>query len=161
MATARSWTSRKTRASAHARSTRAAAWGDFDEDGDPDLLVGFTPGAAGSVLRLYRNTKGKFADVTTQHGLGVGTGAVRQPVWFDFDAHGDLDLFVAFRDRANALFLNDLLRGGSGTFRDVAARRGPGRHAKKRGRRLVRLRSGSRSRLMFSFALATGANRAV
>jgi FG-GAP-like repeat len=111
MATARSWTSRKTRASAHARSTRAAAWGDFDEDGDPDLLVGFTPGAAGSVLRLYRNTKGKFADVTTQHGLGVGTGAVRQPVWFDFDAHGDLDLFVAFRDRANALFLNDLLRG--------------------------------------------------
>jgi FG-GAP-like repeat len=106
---------------ADARSTRAAAWGDFDEDGDPDLLVGFTPGAAGSVLRLYRNTKGKFADVTTQYGLGVGTGTVRQPVWIDFDADGDLDLFVAFRDRANALFLNDLLRGGSGTFRDVAA----------------------------------------
>ena len=93
---------------ADARPTRAAAWGDADRDGDADLLVGFTPGPeASSVLRFYRNTKGVFTDETARVGLSIATGAVRQPVWVDFDGDRDLDLFVAFRDRANALFRND------------------------------------------------------
>jgi hypothetical protein len=96
------------------RATRAAAWGDFDRDGDPDLLVGYTPGAQ-SVLQLYRNQNGRFGNVTAASGLSVDTGAVRQPVWVDFDNDGDLDLFVGFRDRANALFRND-----GGKFTDVA-----------------------------------------
>lgn len=36
-------------------------------------------------------------------------------MWVDFDGDGDLDLFVAFRERANALFRND-----GGRFTDVA-----------------------------------------
>ncbi len=99
---------------ADARATRAAAWADVDADGDPDLLVGFTPGA-GPVIRLYRNDGGHFTDVTSASRLLVETGAVRQPVFIDFDADGDLDLFVAFRDRANALF-----RNYAGHFVDVA-----------------------------------------
>jgi hypothetical protein len=101
---------------ADARATRAAAWGDFDGDGDPDLLVGFAPGAAGPVLRLYRNDRGRFADVTSAAGIAVATGAVRQPAWIDMDADGDLDLYVGFRDRADALFRNN-----RGVFTDVAA----------------------------------------
>jgi FG-GAP-like repeat/ASPIC and UnbV len=107
---------------ADARAARAAAWGDFDADGDPDLLVGFAPGA-GSVLRLYRNDRAgatfTFADITDAAGLAVATGAVRQPAWIDLDADGDLDLFVAFRDRPNTLFRND-----KGTFTDIAAAAG-------------------------------------
>jgi hypothetical protein len=99
---------------ADARPTRAAAWGDFDADGDPDLLVGFAAGA-GSALRLYRNDGGRFVDITTMAGLAVDSAAVRQPAWVDVDADGDLDLFVAFRDRANAFFRND-----GGRFTDVA-----------------------------------------
>lgn len=100
---------------ADARATRAAAWSDIDADGDPDLLLGFTPGA-GPVLRLYRNDGVRFTDITAASGLTVETGAVRQPVFIDVDGDGDLDLFVAFRDRANML-----LRNSGGVFTDVAA----------------------------------------
>ena len=103
---------------ADTRPTRAAAWGDFDADGDPDLLVGFTPGDT-SVLRLYANGRKagrpSFTDVTLQAGLSVKDGAVRQLSWVDYDGDGDLDLFVAFRDRPNALYRND-----RNTFTDVA-----------------------------------------
>ncbi|MBP9106781.1 MAG: VCBS repeat-containing protein [Gemmatimonadaceae bacterium] len=99
---------------ADARPTRAAAWGDVDADGDPDLLVGFTPGAGG-VLRLYRNVGGRFVDVTREVGVTIDSGAVRQPAFVDIDGDGDLDLYVAFRDKPNVLFRNE-----SGHFADVA-----------------------------------------
>lgn len=97
------------------RPTRAAAWGDMDADGDPDLLVGFAPGV-GSTLTLYRNEAGRFVDATHSAGLTVSGGAVRQPAWVDVDGDGDLDLFVAFRDRPNALYRND-----GGRFTNIAA----------------------------------------
>lgn len=103
---------------ADARATRAAAWGDYDADGDPDLLLGFTAGEGG-VLRLYRNEAGRFVDVTSASGLTTDRGAVRQPVWVDFDGDNDLDLFIGFRDRANAMFVNE-----RGRFTDRAAERG-------------------------------------
>jgi FG-GAP-like repeat len=100
---------------AHARPTRAAAWGDYDGDGDPDLAIGFAPGD-GSVLTIHQNSAGRFVDVTAAAHLGVEAGAIRQLAWIDLDADGDLDLFAAFRDRANALFRND-----TGVFVDIAA----------------------------------------
>lgn len=101
---------------ADSRPTRAAAWADVDADGDPDLLLGFTPRKDASVLTLYRNDASKFSDITAAAGLVVATGAVRQPAFVDFDADGDLDLFIAYRDRPNALYKND-----GGKFADVAA----------------------------------------
>lgn len=100
---------------ADSRPTRASAWGDVDADGDPDLLLGFTPSPNQSVLKLYRNTGGTFTDITTESGLMVPTGAVRQPAFVDVDADGDLDLFIAFRDRGNALYRND-----GGKLTDIA-----------------------------------------
>src|SRR6266542_2985455 len=45
----------------------AAAWIDYDGDGRPDILLG--NGFHG--LRLYRNTGGKFEDVSDKVGLGA------------------------------------------------------------------------------------------
>jgi hypothetical protein len=99
---------------ADARATRSAAWGDADADGDPDLLLGFA-GPAG-ILKLYRNDAGRFTDITRESGLRRDSAAVRQLSWIDLDADGDLDLFVAFRDKPNALYRNE-----AGRFTDVAA----------------------------------------
>ena len=101
---------------ADARATRSAAWGDYDADGDPDLLLGFAPGTA-SVLKLYRNDAGRFSDVTQAASLTRSDSAgVRQFAWIDLDADGDLDLFVALRDRPNAMYRND-----AGRFSDIAS----------------------------------------
>lgn len=98
--------------------TRAAAWGDFDADGAPDLYVGFIDGAT-KPNRLYHNEGGKrFVDVAAQYAVNL-RGVTRQPSWIDFDGDGDVDLFVAFRDRPNVLFRND-----GKTFVNVAAELG-------------------------------------
>ncbi len=103
---------------ATARATRSAAWADYDGDGDPDLLVGYAPGPA-SVLTLFRNDGGRFTDVTGAAGVGVPTGGVRQFSFVDIDGDGDLDLFVAFRDRANMMF-----RNARGVFTEESASMG-------------------------------------
>jgi len=87
--------------------TRAAAWGDFDADGDPDLFVGFTR-KSNVPARLYRNDgPGRpFTDVAAAMGI-ESIGETRQPSFIDYDNDGDLDLFVALRDAPNLLFRND------------------------------------------------------
>jgi len=100
---------------ADAGETRAAAWGDYDGDGDLDLYVGFADSVP-KPNRLYRNDdRGRrFTDVAADVGVQE-SGNTRQPVFVDYDGDGDLDLFVAFRDKPNRLYRNE-----GGTFTDVA-----------------------------------------
>ncbi len=100
---------------ATARATRGAAFGDADGDGDPDLALGFAPGRA-PVLTVWRNDGRNFASVAIA-GLRPDTAAqIRQLAWIDVDGDDDLDLFVAWRDRPNALYRND----GAWRFTDIA-----------------------------------------
>ena len=105
---------------AEPRATRAAAWGDYDNDGDPDLVLGFAPAANDLVLKLFRNTGGRFTDVTIATRAVAGTGAVRQLAWVDVTGDGRLDLFVAIRDRPNVLLVN----GGPRGFTDMTKQMG-------------------------------------
>ncbi|MFW6027883.1 MAG: FG-GAP repeat domain-containing protein, partial [bacterium] len=88
-------------------ASRGIAWGDFDNDGDADLLVS---NAGGQALFLYRNTGGEFERV--ENAFGEFRGQSEGAAWVDFDKDGRLDLFVARTDGANVLFRND-----GGTFR--------------------------------------------
>ncbi len=101
---------------------RAAAWGDYDSDGNLDLFVGFARGAR-SRNKLYRNVVDANHD-QGRHFVEVGAamgvddfGTTRQPVFIDYDNDGDVDLYVAFRDRPNALYRND---GPGKPFTDLA-----------------------------------------
>ena len=79
-------------------NNRAAAWGDYDNDGFLDLYVvdsGSDPEGKGPNY-LYRNNQdGTFTDVASSAGvedlvMSRGRGAA----WGDYDSDGFLDLFV-------------------------------------------------------------------
>ncbi len=63
---------------------RRLAWTDYDNDGDPDLLV--------SGRRLFRNDLGRFTEVTDQ--AGIGDVPANGGVWADYDNDGFVDFYA-------------------------------------------------------------------
>lgn len=90
-----------------ARAGMGIAAGDFDNDGDDDVLV---TNLAGEGALLFQNDGGgSFEDVTLQHGLGTMTAPFTGfgVDWFDYDKDGRLDLFIA----NGAVTIREALRG--------------------------------------------------
>jgi hypothetical protein len=69
----------------------AGAWGDYDEDGWPDLYV---VNEFGSNVLYHNNGDGTFRDVTRETGTGQ-RGAGMGVAWGDYDNDGHLDIFVS------------------------------------------------------------------
>ncbi len=96
----------------------SALFGDYDDDGWPDLLVAndSTPNL------LFRNRQdGRFAEEALMAGVAYSGEGVTQgcmgAAWGDYDNDGRFDLFVTnFADEYNALYRNE----GSGFFADVS-----------------------------------------
>lgn len=100
----------------------ALAWGDFDTDGDLDLLISGYPNdprsaESGSAARdwidpqtwIYANDGGTFTDI--QAGLPpIDSGDVD---WVDFDGDGDLDVFLSGSN------ISKLFRNDDGSFADT------------------------------------------
>lgn len=98
---------------------RGLSWGDFDGDGDLDLLGGAT--SAAMPTKVLRNDGGtRFTDVAAGIGLAIPNRSARQTNWVDYDNDGDLDVYAANRAGPNALFRND-----GGVFARVFADTGP------------------------------------
>ena len=104
--------------SAAAYLGRGACWGDFDGDGDQDLI--FPVGGTLPVLYYRNDGAGSFTDTTGAAGLGASPDKPHACIAGDMDNDGDLDVFLAVQYEPNRLYIND----GSGSFTDEAAARG-------------------------------------
>ncbi|HVN80180.1 MAG TPA: FG-GAP-like repeat-containing protein [Terriglobia bacterium] len=108
-----------------------AYWGDFNNDGFPDLFLTFY----GSNMLYQNNGNGTFTDVTAHAGVGGGDHWHLSAAVADYDHDGDLDIYVGnyvnlsqkptgrtfrfpedFAGQGCHLFRNN----GDGTFTDVA-----------------------------------------
>lgn len=105
-------------------SLNSADWGDYDGDGDPDILLAGcgTPGSIWScqgnhLARVYRNEGGgTFTDINA--GL---TGVARAAVaWGDYDRDGDLDI-VLTGNNGSADLTKIYRNNGNSTFTDINA----------------------------------------
>jgi hypothetical protein len=71
------------------RFSMAAAWEDFDNDGDQDLYVANDFGRN----NLYRNDRGEFTDIAGEAGVeDIGSGM--SVSWDDYNRDGLMDLYV-------------------------------------------------------------------
>ena len=89
----------------------SAAWGDYDNDGDLDILLCGEYG--GGKSKIYKNEgDGTFSEQTTVALTGVELGSV---AWGDYDNDGDLDILLSGdngSDRVSKIYKNN----GDGTF---------------------------------------------
>lgn len=134
---------------------QSAAWGDYDDDGDPDVYL-----TNRGVNRLYRNDgAGVFVDVTEAAGVagpftidGDGIGVA----FGDLDNDGDLDIYVSQINAADdQLYRNDGYDPSAGTvvFTEVAQSAGLTIGRSARGMTLVDY---NRDGLLDIYVLATG-----
>jgi hypothetical protein len=99
--------------------------GDYDNDGDPDVLVlrGAWMGKSGRHPRsLLRNQgDGTFTDVTFDVGLSELYAPSQTASWADYDNDGDIDLYIGNESSQDlAVPCQLLVNRGDGTFEDVA-----------------------------------------
>ncbi|OUT93740.1 MAG: hypothetical protein CBB92_14400 [Flammeovirgaceae bacterium TMED32] len=90
-----------------------ASWGDYDNDGYPDLFLSNDGGD-----ELWHNEgNGQFKNVTQSSGVeGCLDCYSSNGLWWDYDLDGDLDLYVSDWLKTNRLHRND----GNGIFIDVS-----------------------------------------
>jgi hypothetical protein len=98
---------------------RSAAWGDFDNDGLLDLIVGTI--MAGAPPILYKNLgRGVFRDVSKEVGITKTGGVIGHVIWVDYDGDGRLDIFQVNSNGQSFLYHNE----GNGKFKEVSDRSG-------------------------------------
>lgn len=96
-----------------------ASWGDYDNDGYPDLYL-----TNSREDQLYHNQgDGTFIDVSQAAGLGTCHDCYSSSaLWWDHDRDGDLDLYVSVLNGPNIMYQNN----ADGTFTDITAQTGLG-----------------------------------
>ncbi|UCH10823.1 MAG: VCBS repeat-containing protein [Fidelibacterota bacterium] len=94
-------------------STSSAAWGDYDNDGDLDILL-----TGSNLANIYRNDTGTFIDI--EAGLtGISSSSA---AWGDYDNDGDLDILLTGYDNTAAANIARVYRNnGNDTFTDIEA----------------------------------------
>ncbi|MBD2149020.1 S8 family serine peptidase [Pseudanabaena sp. FACHB-1277] len=94
----------------------SASWGDYDKDGDLDILVTGYTNSNVFTSKVYRNDNGNFTDIAAPLTSIYGESA-----WGDYDNDGDLDILLSGRT-TNDISLNRktlIYRNNGGAFTDI------------------------------------------
>ncbi len=89
-----------------------AALGDYDRDGDLDLILSTNAINAACPVQMYKNSNGAFTRPSDANGGCVSSRATAALVPGDVDNDGDLDLVLGLFPNSVQLFVND----GTGLF---------------------------------------------
>ncbi len=93
----------------------SAAWGDYDNDGDLDILLAGYSNSGTPISKIYRNDGGSFTDTDAGPvGVGYGSGA-----WGDYDNDGDLDVLLTGTSSNEPLA--QVYQNNAGVFADISA----------------------------------------
>jgi len=101
----------------HGVNQGSVKWGDYDNDGDLDVILsGFDNSQY--ITKIYRNDTGIFTDINA--GLpGIVHGSC---VWGDYDNDGDLDILIAgYYNYWSPTWISRIYRNDSGVFTDINA----------------------------------------
>lgn len=101
-------------------SDGACEWGDYDGDGDLDLLIaGLDASFTNRIAKIYRNDGGTaFTDI----GAGLTGVDFASVDWGDYDNDGDLDLVIAGRHLFSPDFHSTVIyQNNAGVFTDIGA----------------------------------------
>jgi len=97
----------------------SVAWGDYDNDGDLDiLLTGTTNGySSGNISKIYRNNgDNTFTEQTSIPLTAVSRSSV---AWGDYDNDGDLDILLTGTDAGDNKVTNVYRNDGSSIFKNI------------------------------------------
>lgn len=98
-------------------SRGAAAWGDYDNDGDLDLLISGLANDGNKTVKLYQNNQGNFIDTQTNL-IQVSRSSL---AWGDYDNDGDIDILITGMDNQGKR-LTKIYQNNNGKFKDIQAR---------------------------------------
>lgn len=92
------------------------AWADYDNDGDPDvMIIGFSD-EENRVAKLYENQAGVFVEVSNTPFHPNHNGAI---AWADYDSDGRQDIFITEYSTGEASYLYKNQEAGFSSVNEV------------------------------------------
>ncbi len=91
-------------------------WGDFDNDGDDDIIICGTNDNYNPITKIYENKIDEGIGFTELTGHGIPGVKYCQVEWVDSDNDGDQDIMITGQDMSYNYICHNYVNDGTGNF---------------------------------------------